>query len=178
MAERSSGSDTDTDKKIELGRVTGVFGVKGWVKVYSDTDPRDNIIRYRQWYLQQANEPWRSVRLSGGHLQGKTVVAHLDGIHDRDAAARLIGAVIAVDRSALPELAEGEYYWTDLIGLRVEDLAGKPLGQVERLFPTGANDVMVVSGDAEILIPWVRDSVIRSVDLANGLITVDWDPEF
>ena len=114
-----------------------------------------------------------------GRPQGKGVVAKLAGCDDRDAAEALIGCEIAVRRDQLPETtAPGEHYWTDLVGLRVETVDGIDLGTIERLFETGSNDVMVVQGERERLIPYIWDEVVREVDLEGGRMRVAWDPDF
>lgn len=164
-------------RKLLVGRISGVFGVQGWVKVYSDTDPRDNIVHYPCWYLQR-NGQWQAVEVEDGRLQGRLVVAKLRGVNDRDAALALRDVPIAIDRDELETLEEGEYYWADLIGLRVVTLDGVTLGRVERLIETGANDVLVVTGERERLIPYIREQVIDTIDLAVGEIRVDWDPDF
>ena len=163
--------------RVVLGRVSGLFGVQGWVKVYSHTEPRENIATYRNWHLQ-CNGEWQSVRVEQGRRHGKGVVVKLAGIEDRDQAAALIGCDIAIERDQLPPLPRGEYYWTDLEGLRVVTLEGTELGRVSHLFATGANDVMVVQGERERMLPFVQPDVVRRVDLEQGLIEVDWDPEF
>ena len=162
---------------VVVGKIAGLFGVKGWVKIFSYTDPRDGILDYAPWYLM-LNGEYLCVESDAGKRHGKGVIAHLKSVDDRDAAARLINVEIAIRRDQLPEAQEGEYYWADLTGLKVVTLAGKTLGTVSYLFETGANDVMVVAGDRERLIPFLRDSVIRSIDLEKGLIEVDWDPDF
>ncbi len=162
---------------IIVGRVSGLFGVRGWVKVYSHTSPREGILRYKTWYLNR-DGGWQAHVLEAGQAQGKGVVAKLAGFDDRDQAAPLIGTDIAIRREQLPELEPGEYYWTDLEGLRVVNLEGVDLGVVSHLFETGANDVMVVQGDRERLIPYTRGEAVREVDLQEGRIVVDWDPDF
>jgi len=166
-----------TDPYVTVGRISGVFGLRGWVKVFSDTDPRDHIVQFDPWYVRIGGQ-WREMRVADGHAQGKGVVALLAGIDDRDAASALVGADIAVRRDQLPVLAQGEYYWSDLIGLKVETVDGVALGTVDRLMETGANDVLVVKGERERLIPYLPGQVITEVDLENGLLRVDWDPEF
>jgi len=162
---------------IILGRVSGLFGVRGWVKIYSHTAPRKGILRYKTWYLKQ-DDGWREYGLSAGHAQGKGVVAKLEGFDDRDQAVGLVGMDIAIGRDDLPKLNPGEYYWTDLEGLRVENLEGVDLGVVSHLFETGANDVMVVKGERERLIPYTRGEAVKEVDLEARRILVDWDPDF
>ncbi|MEW8317180.1 MAG: ribosome maturation factor RimM [Candidatus Thiodiazotropha sp.] len=165
------------DELITMGRVSGLFGVRGWLKIYSHTSPREGITRYRDWYLRQGGG-WRHYRVAAGHRHGRGVVVQLEGIDDRDLAAPLIDCDIAVQREQLPALEPGEYYWTDLQGLRVVNLDGIELGVVSHLFETGANDVMVVRGERERLIPYTTGLAIREVDLEQGRILVDWDPEF
>ena len=109
---------------------------------------------------------------------GKAVIARLGGYEDRDTARELVGAEIAVRRDQLAEITEGEYYWADLVGLKVVTVSGKDLGIVNHLIETGANDVLVVVGERERLIPFIRDEVVVAVDLDRGEIRVDWDPEF
>ncbi|MCB1758966.1 MAG: ribosome maturation factor RimM [Gammaproteobacteria bacterium] len=166
----------DIGRRVILGRISGLFGVRGWVKVFSDTAPRSNILNYPVWQLRLAGE-WRAFKLLEGRAQGKGVVALLEGFEDRDQAAVLVDAEIAVDRAQLPEAVEGEYYWTDLEGLTVSNAEGVDLGRVAELFSTGANDVMVVKGERERLIPFIAGTVI-DVDRERGEISVNWDPEF
>nr|WP_036275859.1 ribosome maturation factor RimM [Methylomonas sp. 11b] len=163
---------------LNVGQVSGVFGVKGWVKVYSFTDPRENILQYSPWILQK-NSQIQEVKLLGGRRQGSLVVAELQGINDRDLAAELMGADILIRKQQLPKASDGEYYWADLIGLEVRNQEGCKLGKVDHLLETGANDVLVVvDGDVERLIPFLQQSTILKIDLDDGLIIVDWDPDF
>jgi 16S rRNA processing protein RimM len=162
-------------RRLILGRIAGVYGVRGWVKVFSETDPIENILDYSPWYLGAADEP-RAV--AEGKRHGKGLIARVEGCHDRDQAAALVGMEIAVDRDRLPPPDADELYWADLEGLAVETMGGTPLGSVERLFSTPGNDVLVVAGDRERLIPFLWDQVIKDVDLASGVIRVDWDPDF
>ncbi len=165
------------DEMILMGRVSGLFGVRGWLKIYSHAAPREGILDYKVWYLQRDGD-WRPVHVAEGHRQGKGVVVHLDGYDDRDQAAALLGSDIAIRRAQLPPLADGEYYWSDLEGLRVVNLQGIDLGVVSHLFETGANDVLVVKGERERLIPCTFGMAVKSVDLQEGRLTVDWDPDF
>ena len=161
---------------VILGRVSGLFGVRGWVKVYSHTSPRTNILQYPVWYLRQAKD-WTEYRLEDGKAHGKGVIARLSGCDDRDQAAELVGMDIAIRRDQLPAAGPDEFYWTDLEGLTVQTRDGQDLGKVDHLFETGSNDVMAVKGDRQRLIPFIPD-VVLDVDLNNGMITVDWDPDF
>ena len=159
---------------VILGRIVGLFGVRGWLKVHSYTEPRDAVLDYRDWWLDR-DGGWRQVRLLEGRQHGKGIVVRLEGFDDRDAAAELLGSDIGVDRGALPEPEDGRYYWADLEGLAVVHKDGTELGKVAYLMGTGANDVLVVDGPVERLIPFVPGEVILDVDLAAGVIRFDWE---
>lgn len=164
------------DRIVVVGRVSGVYGVRGWVRVFSETRPRENILHYSPWYLKRSGA-WQAYEVTAGRRHGKGIVVQMAGCVDRDGAATLVGAEIGIQRSLLPRLAEGEYYWADLVGLEVVNTEGISLGRVDYLLETGANDVLVVAGERERLIPFVVGPVVTEVDL-DGRITVDWDPEF
>ena len=157
-----------------LGRIVGLFGVKGWVKVFSYTQPREAILDYERWFLKM-NHAWHSVAVAEGKRHGKAIIARLTGYADRDAAQELIGADVAIERDDMPMPEDGSYYWSDLEGLRVMHRDGRDLGRVAYLLETGANDVLVTEGQRERLIPFVADKVILDVDFAAGVITVDWE---
>jgi len=163
---------------VLVGRISGIYGVRGWVKVYSYTQPRENILSYLPWQVGSEDGGWRIMKVVEGRSQGKGIVAHLEGFNDRDEVRSLIGLDIKVGRDQLPQAAEDEYYWADLVGLQVETIDGVVLGKIDHLYDTGANDVVVVQGDRERLIPFVRGDVITDIDLDNGVMLVDWDPEF
>ncbi len=154
-----------------------MFGVEGWVKLHSFTEPRENIFRYKPWTLRGPAGA-STVEQPQGRAQGKGVVARLCGIADRDAAVALVGTEIWVPREVLPKPRKGEYYWADLEGMAVRTVEGVDLGQVSHLFATGANDVMVVKGDRERLIPFVIGLQVVAVDVDARCIEVDWDPAF
>jgi 16S rRNA processing protein RimM len=165
------------NRRVTLGRVAGLHGLHGWLKVLSYTEPPENILAYAKWQLL-SESGCRVLAVTAGRAQGRRVLARLENVSDRDQAAALVGADIAVTRAELPATEHGEYYWSDLEGLNVRNLAGETLGTVTRLFATGANDVMVVSGERERLLPFVHGTVVKEVDLAGGEIRVDWDAEF
>lgn len=173
----ASGQDQARSDLVVMGRISGLYGVRGWVKVHSETEPRENIVQYSPWYLR-LQDGWREVPLAAGRRHGKGVVAQLAGYDNRDAAAALVGTEVAVRRDQLPPPAAGEYYWADLIGLRVATVDGTDLGIVDHLMETGANDVLVVRGERERLIPFLPDDVVVEVDLEGGCMRVDWDPDF
>ena len=165
-----------SDGLVHFGRISGLFGVQGWVKVFSHARPREAIIGYSPWLVKLGGE-WREVKVEEGRAQGKGVVAKLAGVDDRDQATRFVGAEIAIRLSQLPPLEKGEYYWAQLVGLEVVNLAGQSFGKVDRLFDTGANDVMVVRNGSERWVP-ATAGVIREVNLEAGVIRVDWDADF
>jgi 16S rRNA processing protein RimM len=162
-------------KLVTLGRISGVHGVKGWVKVHSYTEPRENIAGFGVWIVSRRGAA-SALEVEDSRSGGGHVLAKLKGIDDRDEARGWIGAEIAVERAALPQCAPGEYYWADLEGLEVRTLGGEALGKVDHLLATGSNDVLVLDR-AGRLIPFVPGSVIRSVDLDAGVIVADWQDE-
>ena len=171
----------DTDKDIViLGHLAGAYGVKGWVRVYSETSPIDNILQYSPWYLEthRGSDQWHSVDLISGRRQGKGIVARIQGCDDRDRAAEMRGIRIAVHAEQLPALDSTEYYWRDLIGLEVINQQGVAFGRVSSLMETGSNDVLVVDGDRERLIPYLPGSSVIEVDTRLKRILVDWDEDF
>jgi 16S rRNA processing protein RimM len=165
---------------VVMGRVTAPFGVKGWVKIYSLTEQLGNLLEYPVWWLGHDGD-WREMRIAAAKTQGKTLVAQFAGIEDRDAAVALKGLDVAVPRSQLPGTAENEFYWADLIGLRVVSTEQHEFGRVVRVMQTGANDVLVVvsenGNERETLIPFIA-SAIQHVDLAAGVISVDWGKDY
>jgi 16S rRNA processing protein RimM len=167
----------NTSKLVTLGRIGGVHGIKGWLKVHSYTEPRDKIVEYSTWLLARGDER-RQVRVADARIGGGKVVVKLEGIEDRDAAYAWVGAEIAVERRQLPPCGPGEYYWSDLEGLEVRTLQGEVLGRVDHLLATGEHDVLVLAGERQRLIPFVWDSVVRRVDLDEGVIVADWAPDY
>jgi 16S rRNA processing protein RimM len=163
-------------KWVILGRVSGVFGVKGWLKVQSYTEPRDNIVGFGAWTLR-ANGVDRTVEVEDGHSHAGSVVAKLQGIDDRDRARELVGFDIVVSREQLPAAQAGELYWMDLEGLEVRTTTGIVLGKIDHLLATGANDVLVLDSTPERLIPFIG-GVVKEVDLEQGIIVVDWASDF
>jgi 16S rRNA processing protein RimM len=165
------------DDRVIVGRISGLFGVRGWLKIFSYTESRENIVEYSPWQVNKDGQ-WQTVKVESGRSHGKGVVVKLVGYDDRDAAATLIGCDIAVTREQMGEPEPGEYYWADLEGMKVVTLDGVELGVVDHLFETGANDVVVVRGERERLLPFVRGNVIKNIDLQRHVMEVDWDPEF
>lgn len=169
---------------VVLGKFGAVYGINGWLKVNSYTDIPEGIFDYTPWQIQvQGN--WRQVQVSGKKRHGNGLIVKLADVSDRDQAQLYVNADIAVERSALPQLAEGDYYWRDLMGMAVVNEAGYHLGEVVDMMETGSNDVLVVKanktdafGKTERLLPFLTDSVIKEVNNAERRILVDWDPDF
>lgn len=164
-------------RPVILGRLGAPHGVRGWFRVRSAARPPESILEFDTWLIAGTGG-WREYRVLDGRARPNGIVARLDGVADRDAAAALRHAEIAVPRAALPAPAAGEWYWADLVGLAVVTVDGTPLGRVDGLLETGANDVLVVRGERERLIPWLPGRVVTQVDPAAGRLVVDWDPEF
>ena len=163
---------------IVVGRINGLHGVRGWVKVFSHTQPRKNILSYSTWYLLRDGQ-WVATELLDGRPQGKGIVAKLKGFDDRDQSTALLTTEIGIRREQMSKAAANEYYWADLQGLKVINVEGIELGVVDQLMETGANDVLVLKdGDTERLIPFVLGQFVLDVALDQGVIKVDWDPDF
>ena len=167
--------------QVLLGRINAAHGLKGWVKVFSYTDPIEQILSYSPWTLRRKSVE-EEVEIAESRRQGKGIVVRLDGVEDRDQAEALIGNEIWV--AGLPDLTDGEYYWHQLQGLTVTNTADEILGAVDQIVETGANDVMVVApneasiDDQERLIPFVEGKIVREVDLQNQKIVVDWQADY
>lgn len=165
-------------RMIAVGRLHGAFGVRGEVKLESFTAPDMAIARYQPWTLRDARGVERQYEGVKVRCGGKGLIAVFPDITDRDAAEALRNVEISVPRSALPPPAEGEYYWVDLEGMRVCNQAGIELGRVAYLFNNGANDVIVVQGERERMLPFVQPDVVTAVDFSAQTLHVDWDADF
>lgn len=158
---------------ITLGKITGFFGVKGWVKLYSHTRPRIGIAEYQQFYAGDKKTP-----LTFTHIQqsGKYIIGCIDGVDSRESAENYLDIELFVARDDLPQL-DNEYYWHELIGLSVINQQGQTLGKITEMMETGANDVMVVHHDdgTEHLIPYAISHFVLSIDTDNGEMQVDWE---
>lgn len=174
---QSTGKADAGQEVIVLGKVASPFGVRGWTKVTSYTEPADGLLAYKDWEINLNGRKSR-LALQEGRPHGKFLAVKFDGIDDRDEVAKLTNALVEISRKDLPEPRDGSYYWADLIGLNVKTLDGVMLGTVEKMMETGANDVLVVSGDKERLVPWIQGDVIKTVSVEDNLLTVDWDPDF
>ena len=170
-------SRDNLNQLVLLGRIVGVHGLQGWVKIHSYTEPRQAIGNYDQWWVGK-NEDWRPCEVRTVRCQGKRIIGKLAGSNDCDDAESLRGLEIAIDEQQLEKLDKDQYYWRDLQGLNVSHANGTALGKIARIFDTGANNVIVVKGERERMIPWLIHDVVRSVDLDAGQVVVEWDLDF
>jgi 16S rRNA processing protein RimM len=170
-------AERQTTGWVVVGRIHGLFGVHGWLRLYSYMERPADLLRFdRLWLVTDRGREER--RVLDTERKGPRLVARLEGVADREAARPLLGTELQVPRSALGAAGTDEFLWADLIGLAVETLDGTALGRVDSLVETGANDVLVVTGDdRERLIPFLAEYV-PEVDLDGGRIRVDWDPDF
>ena len=177
------GIDEPTDELyLPAGKIGGCYGVRGWVKIRSFTDPQENLLDYKSLFIKDKNsiEP---LIFDIGRIHGKGLIAHINGVDNRERAEQFCGKEILLDASSLPELGEGDYYWRQLIGLRVWCICSDRLlliGIVDHLLDTGANDVLVVSpceGSVDLverLIPFKLGDIVKRIDLVAGVIEIDW----
>ena len=164
------------EEAVCVGHILGARGVKGEVRVFSNTEPRENIVKYSPW-LVEIDGKIETIEVKG-RLQGKNVIAKLAGFENREQTATIIGGKIYILPEQLPALGNSEYYWSDLIGMAVYSLQAESLGAIVSMMETGANDVMVVKGDKERLIPFVLNDIVREIDLANAKMIVDWQADY
>ncbi len=167
------------NEQILLGKISGVHGIKGWVKVFSYTSPRLKITNYEKWLIGDKDQ-WKTFQIVEGKKQGKNIIASLEGVVSRNQAEELIGKQIKIHSDQLEKLSENEFFWRDLIGLSVKTTDGIDLGKIDWIFDTGSNDVIVVKDKEkkERMLPFLFNDVIKSVDLEKSLMIVDWDPQF
>jgi 16S rRNA processing protein RimM len=163
-------------KFVIIGRFGSTHGIRGWLKVHSFTDPADNIVDYLPWLIEQ-QQNWHPLAIEQLQNSSHIILAKIAGCNTPEQACAYVNKLIAIERESLPILKKDEYYWSDLEGLQVINQQGIQLGTIDHLFATGANDVMVVKGDKERLIPYINNTVLQ-IDLTQGIMIVDWDPEF
>ncbi len=159
-----------------VGTINGLFGVQGWVKVFSYTQPRKNILSYKPWCIKVDGQ-WQTLEITNGREQSKTIVIKIKNIDNREQARIVIGTDVYIDRHQLPKLKKNKYYWEDLIGLKVVNQSGFVFGKVQNLMDTGANHVLIVHGEKEHLIPYIKP-FLREVNIKKKQILVDWHEDF
>ena len=164
------------EKKLLVGKINGFFGVQGWVKIFSYTKPRKNILEYQPWYFVD-NETYKVIEITMGREQSKTIVAQVKGINNRDEALQLIGKDLYINKEQLPELDNDAHYWYELTGFQVINKNEVDLGIVDYLVDTGSNHDLVTKGETEHWIPYIEPFLV-SVDKHKKVISVDWDENF
>lgn len=164
-------------QRIRVGRISGVYGVKGFVRVFSETEPREAVADFPRLWVGDGRS-WQCVEVESGRAHGPGVILRFSGVEDREQALAMKGRELAIEREWLPDLEEGEFYRADLLGLDVVNLQGIALGQLVDFIETGANDVMVIRGSREHLVPWVHGNFVKAVDPESRQIVVDWDADF
>lgn len=170
-------NQADAEQKIIVGRFGSPFGVKGWIKVQSFTEPEDNLLGYANWYWLNRGE-WSLLQRDGHNRHGKGWVVHLVGYDSPEAVRFLASNDIAIARSDFPPLADDEFYLNDLLGFNVINLQDITLGQVSGFIDSGAHELLVVTGKKEYLVPLIKGHFFISVDKQKQLIVVDWDADF
>jgi 16S rRNA processing protein RimM len=171
-------SKTNSNNLVTMGKVVGAFGILGFIKIKTDTNnTADSLSNYKTLYLK-THEEWTLYRVNKSFAHDNILNAKLEGINDRDAAIMLKGAFIGVPRTEFPKLKDpDEFYWVDLVGLRVINQENITLGIVSDLMESGANSVLVVNGDIQHLIPFVNAYIIK-VDLVQKQIMVNWGIDY
>lgn len=168
---------TDTQQRVAMGYIKGVFGIKGWLKIAADTEYPDSLLDYPEWLLSK-NGKTLNVVLEAGKLVGDELQVKFEGIDDRDQAFALRGYTVEIPRDEFSPAGEDEYYWTDLVGMTVVNKDDIVLGKVTNLMETGANDVLMINGEhGQILIPFVSN-YIETVDTESKTITADWGLDY
>jgi 16S rRNA processing protein RimM len=156
-----------------MGRFGRVHGVRGDIYIISFTDPPTNILNYRPWLIESKGQ-WIPIEIVATKMHGDHILAHIADCDDRDQAKLYTNKDIAVAREVLPKLAADEYYFSDITGMTVIDQHGKTLGEVDYVLETGANDVLVIKGERELLVPYIKQAIVK-VDPENRTIYIDWD---
>jgi len=159
-------------RRVVLGQVGGAFGVQGWVRIQSFTDPPENILKFGHWQLGRAGQ-WREIEVEDGKVTAKGVLVKFAGVATPEDARLATGSEIAVAREELPAAAPGEYYWSDLEGLAALGHNGQPLGRIEEFRTTPAGPVVVIRGERQHWVPFVKERIV-SVDLDAGRVVFDW----
>jgi len=164
------------EKIVIVGRIGAPYGVKGWMKIKSFTNPMENILVYQPWLIKRQGQ-WQPLAINGSRYHHNRLIASVQGCDSKEAALPYRLTEIAVKRKQLATLGKHEYYWTDLQELTVFTISGDELGRIDHILPTGANDVLVVKGERQHLIPYLLHEVIKKIDLVNGKMVVDWDTD-
>jgi 16S rRNA processing protein RimM len=168
------------DDWIIVGRFGRVHGIKGFISVNSCTEPPTNILNYQEWQAY-INKVWQPMHLLDVEVTDKCILVKVEGFNDRELAMTLTNCNIRVHKDQLPTLNSGEFYWYELLDLRVINKQGDYFGKVVEIIPTGSNDVLLVQEDGKSkqhLIPYLQGEFIIEINLKQQYIVVDWDISF
>jgi 16S rRNA processing protein RimM len=171
-------STDSQDEFVIVGKFGASYGVKGWIKVFSDTDPKDAILDYEPWFIETNSGQWEEIKISEARFHSKCVIAHIEGCNAKEETPAYTNKLMAVKQSQLAKLDNDQFYWSELKDMQVMNTEDIVLGKVDHLFEAGANDILVVKGERKHLIPFIWKEFIKSVDRETKTIIVDWDSEF
>ncbi len=170
-------SSRKLEEIVVMGKVLDPYGVKGWVKIFSFAENLDSFLTYKKMFLSKDQKNWLEIEAKEIKLHGKAIIVKFAEIADRSEVENFKGYLIGVLKESLPKLNKDQYYWNDLIGFEVLNLKNTSFGIVDTFIETGANDVIVLKGDKERLIPYTPETVLK-VDVGGKKIIVDWDEDF
>ena len=175
-------SKPNADTLMKIGQLKKPYGIKGWLWVFSDTDEREAIFDMQPWWIKTA-VGIKPLTVTAWRRQGSGLVAQFEQVPDRNIAETMNGVAIWVAQEVLPETAEDEYYWSDLVGMQVVNEQHEYLGDIAEMFETGAHDIMRVAATSgsldgeERLIPWHKQTVMQ-VDMAGKTVHVAWPSDY
>ncbi|MBI1834527.1 MAG: ribosome maturation factor RimM [Burkholderiales bacterium] len=181
-----AGTQSAPEDLVLVGYVSGAFGLQGWVKIRPYSSTADALLEAPLFWLETAGQSGREVKRMSSKVHGEDIVARLSDVEDRNAAEALKGTVVKISRALFPALPEGEFYWVDLLGLTVQNLAGESLGVVRAMMDNGAQSILrVAQADVpetellkhERLIPFV-DHFVKEVNQTTKTIVVDWGSDY
>jgi len=167
----------ESEQYLVMARIGKTYGVKGWLKIYSHTDPVTNIFEYKPWFIKQGNK-WINLEIDDEQQKGNDLLVHVKGYDSPEVAKQLTGLDIVINKKQLPKLSEGEFYWHELIGLEVFTIAEQHLGKVIQVMNNAAHPILEIQGEKKHLVPLVMEKFIHDIDFKEKKIVVNWDPEF
>ena len=174
-------SKIDTGAIVVVGKLGRPYGVRGWQVLHSFTEPVENLFSYAPWLLQSAQgQQWVEVKDYEFRPHKGAYVAQINGVHNREEAQSLTGALVGVLRDAIPEPEDDEFFWHDLIGCEVINVQDENLGVVQELMETGAHAILSVqsrNARRAILVPFTEEHV-ESVDTQAKQVRVNWPSDW